>query len=406
MKPTNVFNPFPWQIPAWRDKSPILLLSGAAGGGKSRLAGEKIHALCLKYPGSTGLILRKTRESLKNSTILFMDRKVIGSSNPHVQFIPSSFRFEYDNSSILSWGGMKDDDQRESIRSIGQDGALDWVWMEEAHLFTRFDFDEVLSRMRGKAAPWTQIILSTNPDAPGHWIKKELIDGKLASYHKSTWRDNPANPADYEQTLNMLSEPLRSKLRDGLWVMAEGAIYPEWTEENISHLADFHPDYPIFASVDDGYTNPRCVLLIQERPVEGKPDRICVFAEYYKTQQLAENTLKEIWPYWSYPLPEFIYYDPSAIQFAATAQELGHAVWGAYNGVPEGIKVVRNFIKDHNGERRLLVHPRCVNLIEQFPTYRYSDTGAMLGSDPKPLKENDHAVDSLRYYLATTHLYD
>lgn len=400
----NVFKPLSWQIPAWRDKSPIMLLSGAAGGGKSRLAGEKLHAFCLKYPGAMCLMARKTRESTTNSIVLMMDRIVIGNVDNVVK-LDGKHRFEYSNGSILAWGGMKDDQQRDAIRSIGQDGALDMVWLEEAHLFDYEDFQELLPRMRGKAADWTQIIPTTNPDAPNHWIKKRLIDGKLASYHRSAWYDNPYNPPDYENTLNMLTGYQRDKLRDGLWVMAEGAIYPEWSVDNITHEAEYDPNYPLYWAVDDGYSNPRAILLIQERPCLGKPDRICIFAEYYRSNQLAVQSIQEV-KSWGYPLPEFVFYDPSALEFAANAQSEGLATWAAANAVAEGIKTVRRFVFDGNNERQLLVHPRCENLIEQMASYRYKDSGALQGGDPQPVKEDDHAVDALRYFIYTRHLND
>ena len=64
------FVPLPWQVKPWRDKALELLLTGSAGGGKSRLAGEKIHGFCKKYPGAMGLMVRKTRNSMTNSTVL------------------------------------------------------------------------------------------------------------------------------------------------------------------------------------------------------------------------------------------------------------------------------------------------------------------------------------------------
>ena len=86
--------------------------------GKSRFCGEKLNALLLRYPNSTGLVLRKTREAMTNSTVLQM-RSIIGL--PHVKNVvhkPNMHRFEYSNGSILAYGGMKDDAQKEAIRSI------------------------------------------------------------------------------------------------------------------------------------------------------------------------------------------------------------------------------------------------------------------------------------------------
>jgi hypothetical protein len=99
------FQPLPWQIAPWRDQSPVLLLTGSAGGGKSRLAAEKLHGFCLRYPGAMALAMRKIRQSMTNSTVLFIERSVIGR-DPRVNHYPSKLRFEYDNGSILAYGGM------------------------------------------------------------------------------------------------------------------------------------------------------------------------------------------------------------------------------------------------------------------------------------------------------------
>ena len=111
----------PWQAGFLDDTSPLILLEGSAGGGKSRAAGEKIHAFMSRYHDATGLIVRKTRESMVNSTVLFMDKVVIGS-DPEVRPNHDKHRWEYANSSMIVYGGMKDEGQRESIRSIGPEG--------------------------------------------------------------------------------------------------------------------------------------------------------------------------------------------------------------------------------------------------------------------------------------------
>ena len=209
----------------WRDRSGVVLLTGSAGGGKSRLAAEKVHGFCLKYPGATGLMVRKTRESMVNSTVLMVEHQVIGGMARHVS---SKRRFEYKNGSVLMYGGMADDEQREQVRSIGKAGGVDIAWMEEATAFHEDDYNELLARMRGKMGGWNQILLSTNPGPPTHWIYKRLIEGHEAHTYLSAAKDNPANPVGYLATLGKLTGPLGLRLRDGLWVSAEGMVYEAW----------------------------------------------------------------------------------------------------------------------------------------------------------------------------------
>lgn len=199
----ETYVPEPWQLKALRDKAPIVLLTGSAGGGKSRVAAEKMHAYCLKYPGVTGLIVRKTRESLRGSAISLMDNAVIGNTGSAK--VMSDGRVVYKNGSVIFAGGMKDSKQREHVRSLGKQGSIGMIWAEEANQLTEEDFNELPPRMRDTAAPWRQIIISTNPDAPRHWINQRMIIGGEASVHRSSAKDNTHNPEDYQARLDSLT---------------------------------------------------------------------------------------------------------------------------------------------------------------------------------------------------------
>jgi len=65
------WRPLGWSTEPWRDRSPVVLLTGSAGGGKSRLAAEKLHGFCLKYPGATALLLRKARVIVHTLSIIY-----------------------------------------------------------------------------------------------------------------------------------------------------------------------------------------------------------------------------------------------------------------------------------------------------------------------------------------------
>lgn len=386
------FNPLPWQVPAWRDTSAVVVYTGSAGGGKSRLAAEKLHGYCLRYAGAMAMVLRKERVTLTNSILPLLEREVIGD-DPRIRHAQSKHRYEYANGSMLIYGGMADDEQRENVRSM----ALDIVWMEEATRFTEQDYNELLARMRGNAANWRQIVLTTNPDAPTHWIKRRLIDGLEAHVYTSAAGDNPHNPEQYALALGAMTGIQRQRLLEGKWTQAEGVIYDNWTHENITLAADFNPDYgAVYWGVDDGYVygggpgtlsyHPRVILMAQITPVGG----LNVFAEYYRTLELPEASISAAMGY-GYPAPELAYVDSSAAELRARFSTLGIMNAGATHPVGEGIKNLRRFICDGNGQRLLKVHPRCENLIRELQTYRYSDsTAGVVAGEPKPEKLDDH----------------
>lgn len=406
------YKAYPWQLPVLRDKSLVVLLTGSAGGGKSRCAGEKIHAFMLKYPGATGLVLRKAREFVNKSAVPMLWHSVMGGVKSGIDMLKSDSLFRYPNGSMLWWGGMKDDDQREAIRSIGQEGGLDFVWMEEASAFTNTDFDELLGRMRGTAAPWRQIILTTNPDSPNHWINTRLIKGRLAHTYYSSAEDNPANPPEYLQTLQLLTGMLKERLVDGKWVLASGAIYDNFSfEENVTEDAEYIPGKPVIWGVDDGYAmghgrgsadyHPRVILFAQENGRGGYN----IFDEYVKALEQSDATVTNALAM-PYKKPERAYVDSSAA-------ELIGRLWGndiytipATHRVTEGIKTVRRMVCDGQGERLIKIHPRCIETIAEFQSYHKADSLLAVSGEQNPAKVDDHCMDALRYICSDMILSD
>lgn len=400
----STYDPLPWHIPVLADTSPILLLTGSAGGGKSRVAGELTHRFMHTYKGATGLMLRKAREFAGKSIVPFM-RHTVMKDDAAVEFKKGDRLFMYPGNSTLYYGGMKDDAQREALRSIGQDGALDFVWIEEANAFTIDDFEEIVTRMRGKAAPYTQIVLTTNPDAPNHWINQRLILGQQAAVYYSSANDNPYNPPEYREKLAMLTGTRALRLREGRWVQSEGAIYPDFSLEfNVSAQAEYLSHLPVTWGVDDGYAegegvgyasyHPRVVLFGQQTQQGG----MAIFDEYYVTGELSERTLDYVLTQKVYARPEVAYIDSSAVEFKQRLWERDIYTAGATHRVAEGIKNVRRLVSDGQGIRLLTIHPRCVNLIREMQSYRYAPNSVSVDvGEPKPLKLDDHGPDALRY---------
>lgn len=405
VKYTAIYRPLPWAIPFWRDTSPVVLASGSAGGGKSRASAEKVYGFAKRYPGATCLIVRKTLTSMVNSTLLSFEYSVIGDElGKTVRHIESKNRFELANGSIIAYGGMAGMQERESIRSIGLAGGLDMVWMEEATQFDESDYNELLARMRGTAGPWRQIILSTNPDAPTHWINQRLILGKEAAVYYSGAQDNPYNPPDYISRLRTLTGLSYQRLVEGRWTQAEGVIYDNFDpERNIGEDAEYNPDWPVIWGVDDGYAagdgigsasyHPRVVLFAQVTPQGG----LNIFDEYVRAQELPEVTIANCLQR-PYEQPRWVYVDSSAAELKSRLWGGGLRTVGATHIVSEGIKNVRRMLGDGAGVTLLRVHPRCKETAREFTTYAYDTKSsvATLG-EPKPLKVNDHCMDALRY---------
>jgi phage terminase large subunit len=420
----DIFEPHPWQIPVLNCTDEIVLLTGSAGGGKSRVAAEKVHAFLLAYPGATALVVRKTRTSMFNSTIAFLRKEVFPRfiTLKKIRHNQAMHRFDYENGSSLVYGGMNDDQQKEAIRSIGQHGGIDIAWMEEATQFEEADFNEIVSRMRGSTTFWRQILLSTNPEAPTHWIYRMFIVNPMTNVPGSGIRvfyskesDNPANPGDYTSKLNRLTGIERDRLRDGLWKEAGGLIFDQWKdEESVTEAAEYIADGgPVLWWVDDGYageldkdtnffragSHPRVFLFVQQRP----DGTLAIFDESYEVKTLAPEHIDNMIGRTiarGYAKPSKVVYDRASASLGGyLKKELGEE-WRipeasiTYNRVPvpDGNKEVNTFLAaDENGVRRIIVHPRCKHLRSEMVSYRIKD-GAT-----KPDKDFDHGPDALRY---------
>lgn len=395
------YKPLDWQVDPFRDTSGTILLTGAAGGGKSRLLLEKIHGFLLKYPNATGIVGRKDRTSASKSVVPMM-RYTVQGETLWGRFLKGDGLFEYNNGSHLWVVGLNDENQREALKSIGKDGSVDIAAFDEANKLSRDDHNVIASRMRGKAAPWTQIIYATNPDAPKHWINTDLILGKQAVVYYSRPEDNPYNPKEYIDRLKNLTGVYYQRLYLGLWVQAEGAIYDEYnSEKHLVELDNVDLDGRFVVGLDFGYTNPfSCSLYYLDND-----DNIYLWKQVYRTKRTVEEHVPAIREMVKDIKVEAWITDHDAEDRATLENHMGIKTQGAYKAVLPGISAVKQRLKDErlffvnnpvkDIDEALEVTKQSMCTIDEIPGYRWSDK-----KQDTPIKENDHGLDELRYVIA------
>ena len=96
-------------------------------------------------------------------------------------------------------------------------------------------------------------------------------------------------------------------------------------------------------------------------------------------------------------IPWNVYCDPSASSWKQALRDAGYRVVNAKNDVINGIRHVGSMLN----QRTYLIDSSCVNTIREYQTYVWDDKQQELGQD-KPLKQNDHAVDTDRYALMSS----
>ena len=424
-------------IEAWNYRGPEALLAGPAGTGKSRLALEKLHAMALKNPGMSGLIVRKTAVSLTASAVATYERDVAAEAllDGSVKFFGGSTRepaqYRYSNGSHIALGGM---DNALKIMSTERDA----VFAQEATELSQDDWEMITTRLRNGQVRFQQLIADCNPQGPDHWLKKRCEAGKTVMFH-SRHEDNPRyfNPdgtmtdagQDYMAKLDALTGVRYLRLRKGLWAAAEGVIFEEFNPA--LHVIDRRPIPPEWDrvwSVDFGFVHP---FVWQDWAITPDGQAILV-REIFHTQRLVEDHARDIrricglgpidsltgraQPYagpkvegWDTRRPRIILCDHDAEDRATLERHLGWPTRPANKNVSDGLQTTQaRFRPDGRGRARIMFmrdgvvrrDPALVDAskptgtVEEIPGYVWNDKGK-----EEPRKIEDDGCDTMRYLV-------
>jgi PBSX family phage terminase large subunit len=215
------------------------------------------------------------------------------------------------------------------------------------------------------------------------------------SYYHATSYDNPANLAEeIERIKNHTVADRFAQEYMADFRKKEGLVYKEFKRERHIYNDDTERQprsiIKTIAGVDFGYTNPAAVITI-DKDFDGT---YWVREEWYKRGkndvQIAEYVsamrLDEV-----YPDPE----SPSAIAEMEKLDINVREVVKNKDSVKHGIDKVRALLL----QNKLFVHASCKNLILELETYSYPEKRLNHNEDENPIKENDHALDAMRYAL-------
>jgi phage terminase large subunit len=390
---------------------PEIVLVGSAGTGKTLSILYKLHRLMLEYPNSRALIVRKVRADLAFSTLVTFERDVLGEDSPICQGVQRENRrvYRYPNGSEVVVGGM---DRAGAILSA----EYDFIYPAEATQFDPQDWETFIMRNRNGRIPTQQIVADTNPDRPDHWLKQRCDSGKallLNTYHTDNpryWDNNEWTQAGRDYVLGKLDRLTgvwRERYLNGRWSLTEGAIYADWRED--VHLVDKMPNeshiVKRYRVIDFGYSNPFVCLWI----AEDSDGALWVYRELYQTQRLVEDWAKDITRLSANESYVATIADHDAEDRATLARH-GIPTLKADKNVSAGIQAVQSRLKvQGNGKPRLYVVRGCRVTLDNTlkeagkPTCLQEEFGGYVWSNKstkeQPVKENDHALDALRYAI-------
>jgi PBSX family phage terminase large subunit len=297
----------------------------------------------------------------------------------------------YGHSNSFRLFGGRDESSAGLIQGITLAGVL----LDEVALMPRSFAEQAVARCSVKGA---KLWFNCNPSHPMHWFHTEWIEKaqeKNCLYLHFEMKDNPSlSPETLRRYERLYTGVFRERFILGRWVAAQGAVYPEFSPEiHVKEPPAGLENYCI--SCDYGTVNPCSFGLWGQK--DGVWYRV---AEYYwdsgaqgrrKTDSEHCLALEEL----AGNLPvAAVTVDPSAASFIELIRRRGRLrAVPAKNNVADGIRRVQDLLK----QGRLFISPACADTIREFGLYRW---------DPKApgdrvIKENDHAMDDIRYFVST-----
>ncbi|MBR5470721.1 MAG: PBSX family phage terminase large subunit [Oscillibacter sp.] len=280
----------------------------------------------------------------------------------------------------------------ESSASLIQGSTLAGVLLDETALMPRSFVEQAIARC---SVPGSRLWFNCNPEGPGHWFYQEWIlkaEERRALRLHFTMEDNPAlSPRIRARYQRAYSGVFYRRFVLGEWTAAQGLVYDSF---DAGRDAVKLPDGPVEqwrVSVDYGTTNPTSFGLW------GRKGNVWYrTAEYYydsrkagrqKTDAEYADDLERLT---AGKTIERVIVDPSAASFIEALRRRGFSVRKADNAVTDGIRVTADLLRSG----RIAICRNCEDCLREMGLYRWDERG----NRDMPRKENDHAMDEMRYF--------
>ncbi|HHX27615.1 MAG TPA: hypothetical protein GX716_01255 [Firmicutes bacterium] len=389
---------------------------GARGGGKSWALRRKMVLRRLMYPGSKGLLLRRTYPELLANHVLPLQTE-LGCRKKKgwlARYNAQEHVFRFVNGSMLFLGYCKA--EADVLRYQGQE--YDDIGLEEATHFTEFQVNFLrtcLRTVRTDLQP--RIYYTANPGGVGHlWFKRLFIDKQYeedenpADYTfipARVWDNQVLMNADpgYIKELQKLPEDLRRAYLDGDWDVFAGQYFKSFRRDvHVITPRELPKWHKRFRSLDYGLDRTACYWWAVDS--EGN---CIVYRELYESGLTLSQAAKKIVE--MTPAEERMDYTVGSPDLWNKRQETGQSgaeimydagltdlVCADHNRIP-GWRVLTEYLEPFQDPNtgattaRLLIFANCVNLIRTLPSLVHDDHNPEDVSD----KGEDHAAESVRY---------
>lgn len=400
----------------------ISCYQGGFGSGKTFCGSLRGLHYAFKYPGIKGFVGASTQDLIDNTTkaqyIEHLDNMGM-KEGEHYYWSDRKTQLNLINGSKIYFKTLSNPDQFRSYN-------LGFIEFEEASLISEYGFTTLLSRLRQPVrSDWDEhfhyaLFMHTNPGGTRGWINKRFINPKTKTegyrYVTASTRDNIFLHSGYVEMMEKAySKDQAQEFIEGKDVDYDNTVaFPDFDESNIRDNLPFNPNEDLILTCDFNY-NPMCWYLVQYYNDTWHILRE-IIEESITTGECCRRAQVEID---QLGIKKFLLMgDAAGAQRKTNGSDYGimmsYFVNKGYNVIPrvqkanplikERLAVLRGYIKNVKGEKRLLVDSSCVKLLENFDKCRnnLSNGGLKIPTDTEIQKDNSlrylvHPIDAVSY---------
>ena len=287
--------------------------------------------------------------------------------------------------------GGRDESSAGLIQGITFAGIL----LDEVALMPQSFVEQACARC---SVTGSRLWFNCNPAGPSHWFYRTWIleaEKRNCLRLHFTMEDNPSlTPEIRERYQRLYTGVFYRRFILGQWAQAEGRVY-DFFEPEMVKKAPEGPFDQWYVSCDYGTVNPTSMGLWGK--CRGVWYRVKEF--YFSSREAQKQMTDEEYAAALSSLVgqrhlTAVIVDPSAASFIEVLRRKGWAVRKADNDVLSGIRLTSDCLKDG----RIVICEGCADLIREMDEYVWDLSS---GSRDRVRKEHDHAMDDMRYFVAT-----
>lgn len=382
-----------------KDKD-ILIADGSVRAGKTVVMSLSFIMWATEnFDGENFALCGKTIGALRRNVIKPLKKILKGRGYKYKDFRSSSENYliisKNGRSNDFYLFGGKDESSQDTIQGITLAGAL----FDEVVLMPQSFVNQATARC---SVENSKMWFNCNPNGPYHWFKGEYLDKleeKNAVHLHFTMDDNLSLSENVKARYKkMYSGIFYKRYVLGLWCLADGIIYDMFNEDIHKVKAENRMYEKYYVSIDYGIQNATVFLLWGL--FKGK---WYIVKEFYysgrntKLQKSDVEYSKELKKFLGDISPVKIIIDPSAASFITQLRDDGFKnVLKAKNNVLDGIRNVASALN----LGLFYVNDVCKETLKEFTSYIWDPKKLDHGIE-EVLKDKDHCMDAIRYFIYT-----